>query len=145
MSKAFGLAGLRVGIALGPAPLIGEIEKSRGPYKVNAAAEKAAAAALREDADWLRETVAEAVAARRNLERALADLGLRVFPSVSNFVLVAAPNGDAAHFSRELAEAGLGVRPFPALPHAGDCVRITVGPAALMERLVSRAREIINQ
>ncbi len=143
MSKAFGLAGLRVGIAIGPPPLIGEIEKARGPYKVSVVGEKAAAAALREDAGWVDATAAEAVAARTDLERALRRLGLEVFPSATNFVLVAAPAGDAGAFAAALAEAGIGVRPFPDLPHAGDCVRITVGPAPLMERLVARIREIL--
>src|SRR5215216_79328 len=53
MSKAFGLAGLRVGYAAGAPALVAEVEKSRGPYKVHALAERAALAALTDDAAWV--------------------------------------------------------------------------------------------
>src|SRR5690606_15838606 len=67
MSKAFGLAGLRVGYAAGSAGLIAEVQKSRGPYKVNALAERAALAALREDLEWVRERAREAISVRERL------------------------------------------------------------------------------
>lgn len=144
LSKAFGLAGLRVGIAIGPPAIIDEIEKSRGPYKVSVVSEAAAAAALDADADWVAATVAEAIAARRRLTDSLGKLGLQVFPSDANFLLVAAPDNDAAAFARALAERSIGVRPFAGLPGAGDCVRITVGPQPLMQRLVGAIEEIVR-
>ena len=52
-SKAWGLAGLRIGYAVGSDRLIEELEKARGPYKVNAVAERAATAAVGRDRDWL--------------------------------------------------------------------------------------------
>jgi histidinol dehydrogenase len=145
LSKAFGLAGLRVGIAVGPGSLIYEIEKSRGPYKVSVPAEIAATAALRHDGEWVTTSVAQAIAARRRLTDELTRLGLRVFPSAANFILVEAPDGDAATFTAGLAQAGIGVRPFAALPGAGDCVRITVGPSAMMDRLLQRVRELLQR
>jgi histidinol-phosphate/aromatic aminotransferase/cobyric acid decarboxylase-like protein len=105
-------------------------------------AEEAATAALEHDAAWVEQTVAEAVTSRERLAAALRDAGLRVWPSAANFLLVAAPGDDAAAFAGALREAGIGVRPFPGLPQAGDCVRITVGPEPLMERLLQRVREV---
>jgi histidinol-phosphate aminotransferase len=142
LSKAFGLAGLRVGIAIGPAAVIAEIEKSRGPYKVSVIAEAAGAAALRHDAAWIATSVERATAARRRLAADLTGLGLRVWPSTANFLLVRAPDDDARGFAAALAAAGIGVRPFPGLAGAGDCVRITVGPDDLMDRLLQRIEEV---
>ena len=145
MSKAFGLAGLRVGLAVGPPKLIGEIEKSRGPYKLGVIAEAAAAAALRDDREWVAATVAEAVDVRDRLATDLGSRGVRVYPSAANFLLVEAPGGDAERFSRRLAAAGVGVRPFAGLPGAGDCVRVTVGPQPLMDRFLARTEELLGQ
>jgi histidinol-phosphate aminotransferase len=143
LSKAFGLAGLRVGLAIGPPDLIAEIEKSRGPYKVGVAAAAAASAALREDAAWVAATAAEAAAVRERLRGELDALGLRTWPSAANFVLVAAPGADADGCARDMLAAGVGVRPFPGLAQAGDCLRVTVGPWPLMERFLAAVGELV--
>ena len=59
MSKAYGLAGLRIGYAIGPADIILEIEKSRGPYKVGTVAEQVGTRVVRENEDWRRDVVGE--------------------------------------------------------------------------------------
>src|SRR5204863_264888 len=64
LSKAFGLAGLRLGWAVAAAETAGELEKTRGPYKVGGLAESAALAALTHDRAWVRERAAEIVALR---------------------------------------------------------------------------------
>jgi histidinol-phosphate/aromatic aminotransferase/cobyric acid decarboxylase-like protein len=84
------------------------------------------------------------VAARELLAHRLAGLGLQVWPSDANFLLVGAPGGDAAGFAAGVRAAGIGVRPFPALPLAGDCVRITVGPEPLMDRLLARTEALLR-
>ncbi|HEX5830151.1 MAG TPA: aminotransferase class I/II-fold pyridoxal phosphate-dependent enzyme, partial [Gemmatimonadaceae bacterium] len=131
MSKAFGLAGLRVGYAAGAPALVAEVEKSRGPYKVNALAERAALAALREDLPWVRARIAEAVTNRERLADGLRAIGLAPLPSNANFVLV--PVTDAAALAQRLRDAGVAVRPFSALPTIGDALRISVGPWEMME------------
>src|SRR5688572_29794729 len=92
LSKAFGLAGLRIGYAIGAAALVADVEKSRGPYKVSALAEQAAAAALTEDREWVDRHVAIAVDNRERFAAALRGLGLSPIPSTANFVLVRVPN-----------------------------------------------------
>jgi histidinol dehydrogenase len=135
LSKAFGLAGLRVGFAIGPPVLIAEIEKSRGPYKVSGVGAAAALAVLRADDGWVADRVAEA---RRNRERLSGELrrrGLAVPDSAANFVLI--PVGDAARCSARLRGAGVAVRPFRAVPELGDAIRVSIGPWPLLERFLT--------
>ncbi len=134
MSKAFGLAGLRVGYAIGHPRLVMEVEKSRGPYKLNALAERMALAALREDAAWVDEHVQLAVALRERLSDALRAMGLDPMPSSANFVCV--PVANCVAVGQALRARGVAVRPFPALPHVGDTLRISVGPWPLLQRLL---------
>lgn len=138
LSKAYGLAGLRVGLALGPAGVIEELEKSRGPYKVGRASERAAVAALEDPEGWVSEIVSRV---RRNRERLASELrrrGWDVEPSRANFLLL--PLGqnrpDASTLAAALRDEGVAVRPFPGLPGLGDAVRVTVGPWELMERFL---------
>jgi histidinol-phosphate aminotransferase len=132
LSKAFGLAGLRVGYVAGAPALVAEVEKSRGPYKLNALAERAAVAALTEDLAWVRAHVAEAIAIRERLVDELRARGLTPLPSQANFVLV--PVTDAAGLGARMRELGVAVRPFVGLPGLGDALRISVGPWAAVER-----------
>lgn len=134
MSKAFGLAGLRIGYAIGQPKLVMEVEKSRGPYKLNAMAEQMALAALRSDRGWIDEHVALAVQIRERLSGALRTMGLSPMPSSANFVCV--PVANCVAVGQALRARGVAVRPFPALPHVGDALRISVGPWPLMQRLL---------
>lgn len=138
LSKAFGLAGLRVGYAIGAPALVAEVEKSRGPYKVSAIGERAAIAALRDGQEWVRARVADDIAARRRLEQELLALGLEPIPSSANFVLV--PIDGAERIARGMRASGVAVRPFPALPIVGDALRITVGPWSELEECLAALR-----
>ena len=135
MSKAFGLAGLRVGYAVGSAALVAEVEKSRGPYKVNAVAERAAVAVLREDMQWVATGVAQVRENRARFVEALVALDLSPLDSSSNFVLV--PVRDATALARHMRGAGVAVRPFVALAGIGDALRITIGPWPMMEEALT--------
>ena len=143
MSKAFGLAGLRVGYALGPAALMAEIEKSRGPYKVNGLAEAAALAVLQHDLDWVRARVQDVRQNRDRLAEALVGRGVRTWPSAANFLL-AAVTGEAADWNRELRARGVAVRPFPGLAGAGDCIRVSVGPWPMMQAFLSAFDDVMT-
>lgn len=143
LSKAYGLAGLRVGLAVGPAPIIAEIEKSRGPFKIGALAEEAAVAALARDADWVAETVERTGRQRDRLAGRIQELGLRVWPSRTNFLLVGLGERRADDVAAGLRARGLGVRAFPGLPLAGDAIRVTVGPDDAMDALVRALKETL--
>lgn len=139
MSKAFGLAGLRIGYATGAPELVAEVEKSRGPYKVNAVAERAALAALGDGLEWAREHVAEAKANRDRLTSELERRGLAPIHSEANFVLVPVANANAR--ARHMRTLGVAVRPFEGLPaisdalrdSGGSALRISVGPWDMVE------------
>ena len=119
LSKAFGLAGLRVGYAVGAPTVIAEIEKSRGPYKVNRVAECAAIAALTEDRRWVAEHIALVRDNRRRFRREVVTLD-----TDANFVFV--PATSAAEIARRLREGGIAVRVFD------NGYRVTIGPWDLM-------------
>ncbi|MDQ6828570.1 MAG: histidinol-phosphate aminotransferase family protein [Gemmatimonadota bacterium] len=135
MSKAFGLAGLRIGYGVSSAVLATEVEKSRGPYKVNALAECAAVAVLRNGMSWVRDTVAESISVRARLTREFGRRGFGVAPSAANFLFV--PTADAREIARRLRTRGVAVRVFDALPTFGSALRITVGPWPAMDRLLA--------
>ncbi|HXC25550.1 MAG TPA: histidinol-phosphate transaminase [Gemmatimonadaceae bacterium] len=141
MSKAFGLAGLRVGYGIADPAVVTEIEKARGPYKVNAIAAQAATTALREDRAWVNERVQEAISNRDRLITELATLGLSPIPSAANFVCV--PVSGAAWIDRTMRERGVAVRAFEGLPCVGDALRIAVGPWPMLEECLGILREIL--
>lgn len=143
-SKAYGLAGLRVGYAMGPDSIIHEIEKSRGPYKVGGIAEAAAIRALA-DGTWVAEVVQRTKANRARLAAVLAKNGLNVMQSFGNFLLVRLPDTfTALGTNAALRTHGVAVRPFPQVPHAGECIRVTIGPWQMMERFISAFTSVLE-
>ena len=152
LSKAFGLAGLRVGYGVGHSSLTGAVERARGPYKVTAAGERAALAAL-DDAPaglgWVREHARLAIEARDRLLESLRALGMEPLPSAANFVFV--PDPRASAIARQLRARGIIVRVVTDLPRSpsplargeGCALRIGVGPSPAMARLVSALAEVV--
>ena len=132
-SKAWGLAGLRVGWAAGPRELIARIAALRSPFRISALAERAAVAALEHDALWVAMHAAQAVELRERFTRALTANGFAPLPSHANFVLL--PVRDASAAAAALATSGVRVRAFPALEGIGDALRITVAPWPALERV----------
>ena len=135
MSKAFGLAGLRIGYAVGQPSLVREVEKSRGPYKVTALGERMAVAALREDMAWVQEHVQLAVQLRERLADALRTRGFAPLPSGANFLCVPVPQAVAV--GQAMRARGVAVRPFEGLPHVGDALRFSVGPWSMLQQCLA--------
>jgi histidinol-phosphate aminotransferase len=134
MSKAFGLAGLRVGYAVGAPAVIAEIEKSRGPYKVNHVAERAAIAALTADRQWVADHIALVRENRQRFRWAVEQLASYApLATDANFVFVAIEDDrlpNAAVVARRLREKGIAVRAFD------GGVRVTIGPWNLMQACI---------
>jgi histidinol-phosphate aminotransferase len=130
-----GLAGLRVGLAIGPRAWLAEFEKLRPPYNVNSLS-MAAAELLLERGDVLDEQTARIIAGRVALECALDALpGVERFPSAANFVLVRLPDGPGAY--EALKARGILVRTFHGShPLLANCLRLTVGTAEENARLI---------
>jgi histidinol-phosphate aminotransferase len=139
MSKAHGLAGLRVGYAIGDAARIGAITASRGPYKVSTVAEAVALGVLREDEGWVEDRVAEVRALRAWFGAALRDAGFEVLDSQANFVAVLVDDATAT-FER-LLDAGVLARAYPGLEVFGDLLRVTIGPRGELEEALALLTE----
>ena len=124
-SKAYALAGARMGYVLGSAEVIGELAKVRQPYSVNALSQVAASAVFRSRdrfAPRIRATVAER-------QRVLAELeampGAQPYPSDANFVLVRV--SDAHRVWERLYDRGVLVRDFSGHPLLPGCLRVSIG------------------
>ncbi len=125
LSKAWGLAGLRIGYAAADEAIIGYLDKVKPPYNVNRVSAAIAIEALRNEnvMTLTRKTVLEE---REVLEEKLRALNFRVFPSEANFLLVKYPG--ISSVVKDLAqEDGLIIRDFGGRRRLEDCVRITVG------------------
>jgi histidinol-phosphate aminotransferase len=142
LSKAFGLAGMRVGWAAGPEEVVDEVEKARGPYKVGRLAEAAAVAALDDEEGWVARTLAECLRNRSRLVTALEERSLLPFPTATNFVFLPQPAGRARPAALALREHGVAVRPFADDQEVGDGLRVTVGPWHLMERFLDALDQV---
>lgn len=141
-SKAWGLAGLRVGYGVGSATLVAAVTKARGPYKVNAAAEHAAAAALTQDGEWVRDVARQTRIERDRLAAAMRRLpGVTVWASEGNFVF-AALDRSAKDVADRFRALGIGVRAFSGLPGIGDALRIGAAPAAETDRVIAALDEV---
>lgn len=138
MSKAIGLAGLRIGYGIGAPDLIRAVEKARGPYKVNSVAEAVGSAVLREDRGWIAERIADVRTNRARFVSELTALGYAPIPSEANFVLV--PVADSANSAAILRREGIAVRAMPSLTGIGDALRVSIGPWPMMERCVVALR-----
>jgi len=127
-SKAYGMAGARIGYAVGAADLIAAFDRIRNHFGMNRMAQAGARAALA-DAGWLRHVQGEVAHSRTEIARIAAENGLSSLPSAANFVAVDC-GGDAG-FARAVLEGlvarGVFVRK-PFAPPQDRCIRISCGP-----------------
>ncbi len=133
-SKAYGLAGLRVGYAIAPESLAAAIRKAALPFGVSQVAQEAALASLEHEAELLGR-VAAVMAERGRVVAALRAQGWDVPDAQGNFVWLGL-GADTLDFAAAAAAAGVMVRPF-----AGDGVRVTVGEPDGNDVLVATAGE----
>ncbi len=144
-SKIHGLAGFRIGWLYGPSHVVDALNRIRGPFNVNAVAIAAGVAAVRDRAH-----VDNAVAFNDEwlawLTRELEALGLRVTPSVGNFVLI---HFDGSGTTAEEADAYLTARGFVLRRVTGygfpNALRMTVGPEEANRGVVAALRELLGK
>jgi histidinol-phosphate aminotransferase len=132
-SKAYGLAGLRVGVLMGSPRALDPVRAVTLPFNLNAAALAAVHAAL-EDAEFLPRYAAQVRESRERLYAACRRLGLGYWPSAANYVLVRV--GEAAPFVEALAARGVHVRDRSKDPVTPGCIRITTGIVEHTERAI---------
>lgn len=140
-SKAFGLAGLRLGLLAGSVELMGWVRRVLSPYSVNSLALACLPAAL-EDTEYLDWYVSEVLAARTEFEAALDAAKLRRWPSRANFILVDI-GARHAEFVRLMRAAEVLVRDRSNDPGCAGRVRITIGTREQMKHAVAALNEAL--
>ena len=141
-SKAYGLAGLRVGYAVCSDRRIAKmLFAAKTPFNVNAAAQLAAVAALQDEA-WMRTTVRDIVAERDRVRRELLARGVPVAPTEANFVFF-----DSGMSSVDMAKAllkdGIIVKPWLEFGY-GRFVRASIGTPAENDRLIASVERLVS-
>ncbi|WP_019587196.1 pyridoxal phosphate-dependent aminotransferase [Deinococcus apachensis] len=138
-SKAWGLAGVRLGYALGTPTLATQLQKLVPAFNVGTLAQTALEVAL-ENPGYVAERAAEVVRERERVTRALSDHPVwTALPSQANFYLLRTPNAEAAY--RHLLNRGIVVRRQDRLPMLEGCLRVAVGTPAENDALIAAARE----
>ncbi|MEE8557791.1 MAG: histidinol-phosphate transaminase [Myxococcota bacterium] len=138
-SKVYGLAGLRVGYAIGSRELCALLERARHPFNVSSIAQSAALAAL-EDEEHVARAVAMNGAGLVRLAEGLQELGVEFVPSDANFLLVRV-GPDAKRVYEALLRAGVITRPLGAFG-LDEHLRVTVGLPEENERFLKALREV---
>lgn len=138
-SKAYGMAGLRIGILVSHADNIAVVRKGQSPYGVNSLAVRCALAAI-DDTEYVRDYVRSVLQARELLCATFDELGIRHWPSRGNFVLFEL-GPDSQEICAELSAMGILIRDQSAsIPGAA---RVTVGPMQDTVRFLAAIRQVI--
>ncbi|MGO9520191.1 MAG: histidinol-phosphate transaminase [Candidatus Korobacteraceae bacterium] len=139
-SKAYGLAGLRIGILAGPREQMPMVRRVSSPYSVNSVALAVLPVALA-DSDYLSSYVAQVRGGRERLQQELQSLSIRAWPSHANFLL--AKIGERhREFVAAVRARGILIRDRSSDPGCDGCVRITLGTAEQTDRLLTALREV---
>ncbi|WP_205500702.1 histidinol-phosphate transaminase [Rufibacter psychrotolerans] len=135
LSKAWGMAGLRLGMAFASPEIIGYLNKIKPPYNINVVTQELVSAALDKTAQ-LEDMLQVIIQERTRLMDAFASLPLieKVYPSDANFVLVQVPNANELY--AYLLERGVVVRNRSTQPGCANCLRITIGTPAENDNLL---------
>lgn len=143
-SKIYGLAALRLGWAYAPANVVAVLNRVRGPFNVNAAAQAAGAAAL-EDTAWLQKSRDHNDAELARVGAALKGLGIEVVPSVANFLLMRFPGGaeQAKDADAALRQAGLILRGMGGYGLT-DCLRLSIGTVEEDDKVIAALTKFIK-
>ena len=143
-SKSHSLAGMRLGLLFGSAPLVEGLWKVKDSYNLDRLAIAAGAAALRDTA-WTAQNVARVRTTRAKLDAGLIALGLKTIPSQSNFIFARLASAKAAAGAYQfLKERGILIRYFPARL-LDDGLRITVGTDDETDALLSALKEFLTR
>jgi histidinol-phosphate aminotransferase len=137
LSKAYSLAGIRLGYAVGPADLISALYKIKDSYNVSRLTQEVGLAALR-DQEYLHKITHAICSTRERIADELVTRGYTVFPSQTNFLWIQSPRLPAGDLYRYLREQKILVRHFPG-KRTGDYVRVSIGNDAEMDRFLAYA------
>ena len=125
-SKAYGLAGIRLGIGFADPLIISYLNKIKPPYNINILTQKAAMASLKQK-KAVEQQVKELIAERQNMEKALLNFNFvrKIFPSNANFLLIQVDDANKRY--SQLIENDIVVRNRSSLIGCENCLRVTIG------------------
>jgi histidinol-phosphate aminotransferase len=143
-SKAWGLAGLRVGLAFASGEIIGLFNKVKPPYNVSQIAQEAVLRALKNSAA-VEKTIAAIISEREKLIDGLSKLSLvtKIYPTDANFVLVKTVDADAIY--KFLLGEKIVVRNRNSVELCAGCLRVTIGTPEENESLMKALRKIATE
>lgn len=141
-SKAYGLAGIRVGYGLMSAEIAGYLHRVRSPFNVNKLAQVAAIAAL-EDTEFYQKTLQGTKEGMALLQEEINQMGCSCYPSQTNFFLVDV-KGDATALYEAMLYKGVIIRSMKAYGY-DNVIRITVGTMEENQRLISALRDCLSE
>lgn len=142
-SKAFGLAGLRIGYSIGNSEVIKALEVIRSPFNVNILAQTAARVALK-DKGFIKEVKNMVFKGKKYIQEELSKLEFNVLPSETNFLMIGLDNieEDASTICNYLNQKGIIVRDLTNFRGAGsNWIRITVGKPDHNDKLINTLKE----
>lgn len=141
-SKAYGLAGLRLGYIVSKEEIIKNLLKASSPYSVNTVAMIAASAAI-EDAGYVKWYVDEVKKAKKIIYEELKKLKIKTYPTGANFLIARFPK-KADEIEKKLKEKGILVRNRTTDPLLKDCLRIGIGTVKQTVQLINALKEILK-
>jgi histidinol-phosphate aminotransferase len=140
-SKAYGLAGLRVGYAVVPEHLAELLNRVRQPFNVNSVAQAAALAAL-DDEDFVTKSLEHNSAEMKRITEVVQEMGFNVTPSFTNFILIDLAGLDGREVYERLLEKGVIVRPMAPYGLPGT-IRVTPGLVGENDIFLEALREVV--
>ena len=142
-SKAFSLAGVRVGYLLGNPEVIREVLKVRQPYSVDAVSQAIARVVFRNRAKFER-GIMQIVSERGRVFRELSQMpGVTAYPSNANYILFCVEG--AGEIWQQLYDRGILVRDFSRAPMLQDCLRVSMGSPQENDEFLAALREILSK
>ena len=141
LSKAFGLAGLRLGIAIASSEIIALLKRIKPPYNINALSQHHAMEALR-DTKTVNAQIAESISERKRLAQELNAFSwvVKIYPSDANFLLVKVD--DAAKRYTELLDQHIVTRDRSSQENCENCIRISVGTPQENDKLLAACKSL---
>lgn len=142
-SKVYGLAGMRIGYIFVPEIVADYLWRIRLPFSINILAQDAAVSAL-DDEEFKQKTIAHTMTERANMAKALQELGCKVYPSHSNFIMFKPAVLSAKEVCQKLLERGIIVRALASysLPHL---VRVSIGTVEENMQFLTAMRELMGK
>lgn len=143
LSKAFGLAGIRLGVAIANPDIINYMMKVKAPYNVNKLTSQAALTGF-ENLGSVQKNIKSINSEKKRVVAGLENLGQveKVFPSDANFLLFRVD--DALNVYKKLADSGVIVRYRGKEPHCENCLRVTIGTTEENDRFLEALTKILN-